>query len=95
MSKRYTAKPRVMAASALVTTKNERVRLATNRNEAGWVSQKMVALARRKADDIVEGDEKKEWEGDGKNWVQPPTFIRKNWSQNTNLCQTGHMYVTH
>ena len=77
MNKRYTAKPMVMAASALVTTKNGRVKLATNRDEAGRVSQKMVALARRKADDIVEGDEKKEWEGEGKNRAQPTNLYQK------------------
>ena len=43
----------------------------------GGVSQKMVALARRKADDIVEGDEKKEWEGEGKNWAQPTNLYQK------------------
>ena len=44
----------------------------------GGISQKMVALALRRVDDIVEGDEKKEGEGEGNNWTQP-----------TNLYQTG------
>ena len=43
----------------------------------GVVSQKMVALARRKVDGIIEGDEKKEGEGEGNNWAQPTNLYQK------------------
>jgi len=35
-NKRHIARPRVTEANALVTTKNGRVKLATDRDEAGW-----------------------------------------------------------
>jgi len=61
----------------------------------GGVSQKMVARVRRRADGIVEGDEEKEGEAEGKKFGrQGPVLKELNPAYHcNNLHQTGH--VTH